>query len=99
MRLLGTVPEFVDELRTRSFSLRRWRVSHRQVSAQNPAALVHIRDFRTGIRRAIERAIASGVIRNRDLEAGLEQRDHFLIQLLLLMGGVAAFEFAQTVAF
>ncbi len=98
MRLFRARPEFIEKLRTRRFGLRRSGLAQGKVSAQKAAPLVQIGDLRARIRRTIERAVAGRVIRDRDLETGTKILDGLFGKLLLLMGGVAAFNLAQSIA-
>ncbi len=91
MRLFRTGAEFVDEIGGRRFGLRGRRLAAGQIAAQHAPALVHIGDLGARIRRTVEGAIARRFVRNRNLEADAEILDRLLVQLLLLVGGVAAF--------
>ena len=61
------------------------------VAAQLAPALVQIRHFGAVVGRPVERGVERGFVGNGDLEARPEVRDLLLVELLLLVGNVAAF--------
>ena len=69
------------------------------IAAQLAAPLVEVRNLGTVGRRPVERGVARGLVRDGDFEARTEVRDLLLVELLLLVGDVAAFaRLAQAVA-
>ena len=76
-----------------------WHAAARHVAAQLPAALVQVATFRAVVGRPVERRVARRVVRNRNFEARAEMLDLLLVELLLLVGDVAALaRLAQAVA-
>ena len=67
------------------------RLAKRHIPAQLTPALVQISHFRAVRGRPVERRVVRGFFRNGNLEARTEMRDLRLVELLLLVGDIAAF--------
>src|SRR6185369_5344950 len=70
---------------------RRTHLASRHVAAQRLPAILHLLDFEAVFRRPIEWCFVQLFVWNRNSEARTEQRQLFVVDLLLLVRDVLAF--------
>ncbi len=96
---MGTFEHFFQVIERGRVELRRRHFANRHIAAKHAAAFVHVGHFRAGIRRTVECAVVGGFVGDGNFEARAEVLHLLLVQLLLLVSGVAAFEIGDAVTF